>query len=365
MEYPQVRQLLKSGRHAWLRLSHQHRGPSLLAGLALLLTLLLILIQFYRILFPDVSVAATIRSRLPSADVPTLFIAIGSAPNNTLLRKAARETWLQWLPQDGSVSYRFFTDSPPSIKSSGNELPEVWRTIVHESRLHNDLIFQPLGSGYGTNEHNKYGERALYQLHWNSRHASMDHFLRVDDDSFLCLHRLLYELKSAPREQFFWGKFWCREGRNRADENFMLFSRDVADLLANEELVGKVLPFDKEVTLGWNFGYWSWVLNLTIFDDQKRIDAQQGYLTKYMHGKEGFEKASEFCERFIYAHHVTPEAMHAAFKSAAPHLMYSIPQRTSPAETCKLNTQSFVPGRHSAVLPHVKITRSGNNGGES
>lgn len=303
------------------------------------------------------------RQRTEMADGPaSLFIAIGSAPGNFELRDAAREGWLRWLPDDGSVSYRFFSDAPPSSRrlESGSRID--WARLRREVASYNDVVLQPLQMGYGDKEHNVYAQRGRYQAAWALQHATLTFFLRVDDDSFLCLHKLLYELKSMDRRQLFWGRFWCREGRNRADENFMLFSSDVVQLLANEELVGRLLPFDEQVTLGWNFGYWSWVLNLTVFDDQKRLDAQQGYLTEYMHQQMPADdkQLAVFCDNFIYAHHVKASTMRAAYKATKTHMMYHLPRRTGPQETCSRRAQTFVPARHSKLLPDLRIGRSAN-----
>lgn len=287
-----------------------------------------------------------------------LFIAIGSGPGNADLRAAARQSWLRWLPQDGSVDYRFFSDARPDGKEA-LENQHIWDALEAEEQREQDLVLQPLATGYGSNSENAYGQRALFQISWARQRLEdrMSYYLRIDDDSFLCLHRLLYELKTAPAEQFFWGRFWCRDARNRADENFMLFSGDVVALLGDERYVGRLLPFDDRVTLGWNFGYWSWVMNLTLFDDQKRLDAQQGYLTDYMHAADVAEPSvlSQFCESYVYAHHVRAPVLTATFEHTVTRIMYPIPKRTSPRETCARKDMSFIPARHSSSLPDVRI----------
>lgn len=311
----------------------------------------------------DSDITAPSFSRKRSSHPTTLFIAIGSAPGNFALRNAARQGWLRWLPSDGTVSYRFFSDTPPVTSDLLSSSTVDWSSLRRESKRYKDVVLQPLPTGYGSNEHNLYSQRARFQAEWTVRYVSeADFFLRIDDDSFLCLHRLLYELKALPRSQLFWGRFWCREGRNRADENFMLFSRDIVELLADERLVGKLLPYDDQVTLGWNFGYWSWVLNFTVFDDQKRLDAQQGYLTKYMHQDSPADTVhlAKFCENFIYAHHVKASTAIAAFRATKTHLMYPLPVITKPVDTCDGNVQTFVPARHSRNLPDLRIGRSGN-----
>lgn len=292
-------------------------------------------------------------------DTVHLFIAIGSAPGNSELRAAARDSWLRWLPQDGSVKYKFFSDARPAGEESTVGSGQVWDALEEEERREMDVVLQPLATGYGSNSENAYGQRALFQISWIRQRLGdrLGYFLRIDDDSFLCLHRLLYELKTSPTEQFFWGRFWCRDARNRADENFMLFSGDVTALLGDDRYVGRLIPFDDRVTLGWNFGYWSWILNLTMFDDQKRLDAQQGYLTDYMH-KDTVPNPSElsqFCDSFMYAHHVSAPVIIATHKHTTTRIMYPIPRRASPRETCSRKDLSFVPARHSSELPDVRV----------
>lgn len=346
---------LKKAQTVWLNaLKHDRTrvGIGLLAAVAFVL----IVVQVFRLN----GLREPVTRKRSNAYELQLFIAIGSAPQNSHLRQAARETWLTWLPSDGVVLYRFFTDAPPPTRTAYSARAEIWRNLAEENSRHNDIVQQPLPTGYGDNEHNAYGRRALFQAHWATQeYEEITHFLRIDDDSFLCLHRLVYELKSAPREQFFWGRFWCRQGRNRADENFMLFSADIVRLLADRNLTGRLLPFDDSVTLGWNFGYWSWVLNLTIFDDQLRLDAQQGYLTRYMHenATSDMDNRASFCNRFMYAHHVPAHAMRAAFAVAKTHLMYKLPVRRGPSQTCSRRAQSFVPGRHSKSLPNLRLER--------
>lgn len=290
----------------------------------------------------------------------SLFIAIGSAPKNEHLRQAARDTWLKWIPKDNtrtvSVSYKFFTDVRPN---DDVENIALWKNITVEKQKYNDVVEQPLRGGYGDNENNEYSKRALFQMKYAlTNHPTTSYYLRIDDDSFLCLHKLIYEMKALPRSQFFWGKFWCKQNRNRADESFMFFSSDIVMLLLNDRITSKLLPFDNHVTLGWNFGYWSWVLNVTVFDDQRRIDSQQHYLTTYMHQDTAGESKYPFCETFMYAHHVrSTQVIHSTFEDTNTRIMYDLPQRTSQSETCEPIDRSFIPRRHSKVLPDVRLER--------
>lgn len=360
------RPLFKGARRRWLRIVHDQRAQAGVVGALIALVLVSVTIFFSGpALGIEPSLNASVDQDAPRSEIghPSLFIAIGSAPRNSELRKSARESWLKWLPQDLLVSYRFFSDAPPPPREIAMDPPTkpIWSGLQQESAQHQDLVLQPLRTGYGNKEHNAYAQRARYQVKWALENVPhLDFFLRIDDDSFLCLDKLIYELKSLPRSQFLWGRFWCREGRNRADENFMLLSRDVVQLLANDELVGTIIPYDDEVTLGWNLGYWSWMFNLTIFDDQHRLDGQQGYLTDYMHQAvpNKSKNLGEFCDKHMYAHHVSAKTMLAAFKQTRIPLLYPLPERRGPDETCPRQSQSFVPARHSTSLPDLLITRS-------
>lgn len=372
LNQPHSRRILKQIRRICFRLFRDHRPhPAVILVASALILALLISLSRYDLLAISLTNSSKARASAINFDDSlaaanaSLFIAIGSAPQNSVLRAAARDGWLKWLPDSGLVTYRFFTDEPPPSAKFAYEprSKDTWSQLAKESAEHHDLVFQPFPTGYGDKEHNLYARRARYQIAWAlQRMHAFTFFLRVDDDSFLCLHKLVYELKSVPRRQFFWGRFWCREGRNRADENFMLFSRDVVELLANDALVGRLLPYDDQVTLGWNFGYWSWVLNLTIFDDQKRLDAQQGNLTEYMHRAIPADERTlaSFCDKFLYAHHVKASTMRATYAATTTHMMYHLPERLGPADTCERSVQSFVPARHSHALPDLRIGRSLN-----
>lgn len=359
------RKVARQARRRWLRFALDQRAHAALFGVTFGFTLVWILARSKQ--SKDDSLHTLRVSSYSNEDTHSrhlLFIAIGSAPQNSELRAAARDGWLRWLPDDDSVKFRFFTDDIHLNKHERRSAPNAASSrLIQEAEQYRDIVFQPLPSGYGDNEHNLYALRARYQVKWSLEHIdTFAFFLRIDDDSFLCLSKLLYELKAVPRRQFFWGRFWCREGRNRADENFMLFSRDVVQLLADDSLVGRLIPFDSEVTLGWNFGYWSWVLNLTIFDDQKRLDAQQGNLTEYMHldTPTGEHTLRQFCEAFLYAHHVRPGMIRKTFAATKTHFMYELPEIKGPSTTCDKAVQSFVPARHSRALPDLLIRRSVN-----
>eukprot|EP00188_Purpureofilum_apyrenoidigerum_P004055 Plantae.Rhodophyta-Purpureofilum_apyrenoidigerum.ctg4426.p1 GENE.Plantae.Rhodophyta-Purpureofilum_apyrenoidigerum.ctg4426~~Plantae.Rhodophyta-Purpureofilum_apyrenoidigerum.ctg4426.p1 ORF type:complete len:354 (+),score=60.92 Plantae.Rhodophyta-Purpureofilum_apyrenoidigerum.ctg4426:86-1147(+) len=304
-----------------------------------------------------ISTRRRMREEPPEKIDTKIFIAIGSKPSNFELRDGARKSWLRWR-REGEVEYKFFSDDPDSSGSSAAELSnELIGNLLFERSEIRDLVLMPLESGYGTKEDNMFLARALYQFQYAQDNYNFRYFLRIDDDSFLCLHRLVFEADSYPKKQFFMGRYWCKSGRHRADENFMMFSADVAEFFSPPS---SLLPLDPKVTFAWNFGLLSQVLNLTIFDDQTRIDAQQKYLTDYMHHDNPTDEHSNdyktFCTRFIYAHHVkSAQVMEKVYNETTTHLLYDAPNMMSKEGGCKIADQSFIPARHSKALPNIII----------
>lgn len=154
-------------------------------------------------------------------------------------------------------------------------------------------------------------------------HYDFDYFLRLDDDGDLCVENLLWEIRTrAPATNFFWGKYFCSQDKVVADENFMLFSGNLIQLFLHMKPALKTGP--PSATFAALFGMWQHFLNLTIWDDRLRIDAQQGYTTKFMHVRKydnndnnsavSKEDLSSFCMHHVWAHHVkSPQLIRDVF----------------------------------------------------
>merc|ERR1712176_557811 len=98
----------------------------------------------------------------------------------------------------------------------GDQYSNISNTVVYPSRL--------IQSGY-----RNFGYRGRFQMDWAVANFDFDWFLRVDEDGYLCIDSLLHTLyhESAPKQRFFFGRFYCRKEKARADENFLLMSSDV------------------------------------------------------------------------------------------------------------------------------------------
>lgn len=218
-----------------------------------------------------------------------LFIAIGTAPKNGDLRQTLRDTWMQWVADRVDVQVRFFTEEAPDTAS--------------EAAAHGDLVFhEGIPSGYG-----HFMARFHYQVEWALARFDFDYFLKLDDDGFLCVPRLLADLDHVPDEKLFWGKYFCEQGFFVADENFMLFSGDVVTWFHS---AWPMLRMQDDATFASHFAMWQHFMDLDVLDDRRRIDAQQGQRTTWMHTPAGEaidatpEDYANFCVDQVWAHHV-------------------------------------------------------------
>ena len=94
--------------------------------------------------------------------------------------------------------------------------------ISNEKDKYKDIKLQPLEGGRG-----QFGFRFLNQIKWAAAKFNFQYLLRIDDDYFLCLKRLLSELPWRPKQNLVWGFFHCEAGITWMDEAFMIFSEDM------------------------------------------------------------------------------------------------------------------------------------------
>ena len=94
--------------------------------------------------------------------------------------------------------------------------------ILNEKNKYKDIKLQPLKGGRG-----RFGFRFLKQIKWAAAKFNFQYLLRIDDDYFLCLKRLLSELLLRPKQNLVWGFFHCKIGITWVDEAFMIFSEDI------------------------------------------------------------------------------------------------------------------------------------------
>lgn len=116
----------------------------------------------------------------------------------------------------------------------------------------------------------------------------------------------------------------------------MLFSRDLAEATL---IILKYLPVVETRTFAINFGFYAFHMeNVTIFNDQTQICAQQGYLTTYMRGSYAEhlqEEYMKFCEKFLWAHHVKDARIVDIGVPVAVSYVSPPPTLVHPKTTCK------------------------------
>lgn len=117
-----------------------------------------------------------------------LIIAILSAPIRFDRREGIRRTWMSECTS-GEVVCRFFTDSLSDME------PNVQTALTNENARYGDIEFMPIPKGYN------FGLRLLWLMEWSVERYEFDFFLRMDDDYFVCLKRLLFEIPFRPQKR--------------------------------------------------------------------------------------------------------------------------------------------------------------------
>ncbi|CAN0373139.1 unnamed protein product [Pylaiella littoralis] len=169
-------------------------------------------------------------------DSPKVLLVIAIVSIRPNRRNAIRQSWMAWA--DERVQLRFFTEPP--IKSNPN-YREALDALQAESDAHGDLVMMDIDSGMN------FSVKLLWAIRWMSQQFTFHFFLRLDDDYFLCLRRLLDELDAtlaaseendAPPLKIFAGCLNCiNDGRVYVDEAYLLLTEElVARIVAAPDL---------------------------------------------------------------------------------------------------------------------------------
>ena len=188
------------------------------------------------------------------------------------------------------VTCVFFTD--------GLQLKEKpKKNLQEESNRFSDINFSPT-----EDEAMIFGERFLYQIMWAKAKFNFQYLLRVDDDYFVCMDRLLNELPSRPKKNLSWGIYHCQyENLVYMDEAWALFSEDVIEQFLAQDLRSMLChPFgDQTFTLWIN----ATGINLTNFDDHRLHHwPPAGKINKFF-------SLTSVCDKHIGIHGSYPDLM--------------------------------------------------------
>ena len=136
-------------------------------------------------------------------------------------------------------------------------------------------------------------------LQWyTDNYPSFQYFLRVDDDYFICMDRLLYELPFRPDNGLYWGYTHCTDNVIRVDEGWMILSRDIInEALSKLNTTLPCHPFGDQAVAMWIRDS---KLDIKWFPDNTRIVHEA---TAY---KEEIYIKSDVCHRYV--------AMHGSYK---------------------------------------------------
>ena len=119
------------------------------------------------------------------------------------------------------------------------------------------------------------------------------YLLRIDDDYFLCLKRLLSELPTRPKKNLIWGHFHCQRRITWMDEAFMIFSNDIIQkFLAQNESTMLCHPHaDQQIAL-----WWKSIANKTFFHDTRLHDHPPASFTHK------FDSITNVCDSYLGVH---------------------------------------------------------------
>ena len=172
-------------------------------------------------------------------------------------------------------------------------------SLLQERNQFKDIVFQPLRGGM------EFGLRFLNQIKWVNANFDFKYLLKVDDDYFVCLKRLLNELPLRPTSNLIWGHFHCQSRITWVDEAFVIFSNDV---------IHKFVTQDENKTLCHPFadqqiGLWMENLPKRYFHDPRlHHHPPASFLPK-------FQNMLNVCDSYLGIHGTYVEEMRAFGKN--------------------------------------------------
>ena len=263
---------------------------------------------------------------IDDGDKPSVLLVIAVVTIRKERREAIRNAWLAW--GDDRVVLRFFTEAPDESYPEGQAEA---RALEQESESYGDLAVMNIERGMN------FAVKLLSAMKHMSARYNFDFFLRLDDDYFLCLDRLLDELEatkrsltgemtlnyerqnpSLPQLMLYAGSRYCKPGETRIDEAYMLLSGALVHrVMSMKDL--RCGPY-AGTTVGWWFtvdhdankdGDVRWV-------HDERLD-HKGLLVKKMMkriARSGPSTYQSVCQEYMGVHHAYPEEMAVLWEAA-------------------------------------------------
>lgn len=241
---------------------------------------------------------------------PSVLLTIAVVTIRAERREQIRNTWLAW--GDDRLVLRFFTEAPDESIQEGK-----YEAIAlnNESEKYGDLVVLDIERGMN------FAIKLLSAMEYMSSRYKFDFFLRLDDDYFLCLDRLLNELEATknsltpeePPLMLYAGYRYCRPGETRIDEAFLLLSG---------ALVHRVLTTENlhcGAHAGVSAGYWFTVGNEAnkdgdvIWINDPRLD-HKGMVKNMIQMDHTLDYS--VCKHHMGVHHSYPEEMSVLWEAS-------------------------------------------------
>ena len=147
-----------------------------------------------------------------------LLTIIVSAVSNFERRQTIRQTWLSEIVNSKIVKYYFV------IGTDGLSVSENRKLIIERKNYSDLLLLDNVPDAY-----QKLTQKILASFKWAHNHEKFEYLLKVDDDSYVILSRLIHELTRLPSSRLYLGFFDGRASVKRkgqwAEHNWSLCDR--------------------------------------------------------------------------------------------------------------------------------------------
>ena len=182
--------------------------------------------------------------------------------------------------------------------------------------------------------------RLLWMMKWAMQHYNFDYFLRVDDDHFICLDRLVYELPHRPKNSLYWGFIHCRKNIVRVDEGWLLLTKDlIQEALSKFNSTLECHPFADQAVALWMIQS---KYNVTYFYDNERVIHQVTAINEKKFA------TPDICDRYLSLHGSYPGVMAKYWLVSEQRRLqilkarhYNIPAIPRYQDKCKFSTTVF------------------------
>ena len=200
--------------------------------------------------------------------------------------------------------------------------------IIQERNRYKDLVLQPLVGGW------EFGLRLLNQIKWANATFDFQYLLRIDDDYFLCLKRLLSELTIRPKENLVWGNFHCESGITWIDESFMIFSQDIIHKFLSQNVSTMLCHPHADQQIG----LWLNTISETLYFHDSRLyhDPPASFSPQFVN-------ATNVCDSYLGLHGTYVEKMRYFGKHANDSMkdVHPIPNFSSYCQTTRFDHNVF------------------------